>query len=349
MSGADAVRLLARAKVIHLASVLPDGQPMLRTLHAVVHAGALYFHGAPAGEKLEAIGRPAVVTAEEVLAEIPSYFLDPERACPATTYYESAQAHGLVIEVSDEEEKAAALQALMEKYQPEGGHVPIAASDPLYKKAVNGVLVLRLALDKVDGKAKLGQNRGPADLAQVLEKLWERGLPEDPRAIDKVATRLVTAHGLVALPAFLRGPGETRLACALDERDLDAAVGLIRDAYWNDWPTEADLRRSHLGATAWVGIKDQAGTLLATARALSDGGKFALIYDVAVTEARRGQGLGEAMLRFLLAHPRLRQAQRIWLKTRDAMDFYRRFGFVLASELPPRSFASNEMWLLRPR
>lgn len=341
--------LLARARVIHLASTTSTGAPLLRALHAVVMGQGLYFHGAPAGEKLEAIGRPAVVSADEILAEIPSYFLDPERACPATTYYDSVQAHGDLAEVTDADEKARALQALMEKYQPEGGHVPIAARDPLYRKAVAGVLVLRLSLDQIDGKTKLGQNRSAADLRAVLHKLWQRGLSTDPRAIDKVASRLRTAEGLAALPDFLRGPGNTWLCCALEEDDADAAVALLRDAYWNSWPTDDEIRRSHLGSTAWVGARDDHGRLVATARALSDSGKFALIYDVMVAAEHRGRGLGDALLRLLLQHPRLRGSARIWLRTRDAMAFYQRYGFVPAADLPATPYVSTDMWLFRSR
>ena len=54
------------------------------------------FHGSPRGEKNAWIGREAVVTAHEIVAEIPSYFVDPRRACPATTFYESAQLRGVV-------------------------------------------------------------------------------------------------------------------------------------------------------------------------------------------------------------------------------------------------------------
>lgn len=348
MESAAARALLARSRVVHLASTRSAGEPLLRTLHAVVCGDGLYFHGAPAGEKIEAIGRPAVVCAEEILAEIPSYFLDPERACPATTYYESVQVHGCIEEVDDGAEKAQALQALMLKYQPEGGHVPITADDPLYRKAVAGVLVLRLSLRQLDGKAKLGQNRSAADLRQVLQRLWQRGLPTDALAIDKVAARLHAAEGLDALPDFLRGPCQTRLCCALGEDDADAAVALLRRAYWNTWPSDAELRRAHLGSTAWVGARDAAGRLVATARALSDGGKFALIYDVQVADEFQRQGLGDAVLRLLLQHPRLRGSARIWLRTRDAMDFYRRYGFVTLAELPSTPYSSTDMWLWRP-
>lgn len=344
---AAARQLLAQARVVHLASTDEDGRPILRALHAVLLPGGLYFHGAPAGEKLAVIGRPAVVCAEEIVAEIPSYFLDPERACPATTYYDSVQVRGTVTAVEDADEKADALQALMQKYQPEGGHQPIRADDPLYRKAVAGVLVLRLSIEAIDGKAKLGQNRSPEELRSILEQLWQRGLAEDPRAIDLVATRLLERHGAQALPDFLRGPRDTRLHCALGPQDADQAVGLLRDAYWNTWPSAAQLRQAHLGSTAWVGARDAAGRLVTTARALSDGGKFALIYDVMVDTAWRGCGLGQAVVGLLLQHPRLRHTPRIWLRTRDAMAFYRRYGFVAAQELPPLPYVSTDMWLIR--
>ena len=71
--------------------------------------------------------------------------------------------------------KARVLQALMEKYQPEGRHAPITANNPLYKKVVAGLLVAEIRLDRVASKVKLGQNRTPADRVRVLEHLWRRG------------------------------------------------------------------------------------------------------------------------------------------------------------------------------
>ncbi len=138
MERAEAVALLERSGVVHLASTTADGAPVLRTVHGVVVRGALAFHGAPAGEKMEVIGREAVVSAEEVVAAIPSYFIDPERACPATTLYRSAQVHGRVERVDDAEEKAEVLSALMHRFQPEGGHVPITPSMRSIKRPSRG-------------------------------------------------------------------------------------------------------------------------------------------------------------------------------------------------------------------
>src|SRR5262245_54745872 len=178
--------LLERMPTVHIATTLPDGTPVMRTVHGVVVDNYLAFHGAPAGEKVNAIGRTAVASAEEVIAPIPSYFIDPERACPATTYYLSVQVHAVIERATNAEFKARVLAALMRKLQPEGGHVPLDAKHPLYRNAVKQILVLRMSLDRVDGKSKLGQNRTADQLAGVIEALWRRGWAGDSRAIDLV-------------------------------------------------------------------------------------------------------------------------------------------------------------------
>ena len=85
----EALALTDRAETMHLASLGEGGQPVLRALHVVRVGRAFYFHGAPVGEKTETYGALAVLSAVEDVARIPSHFLDPERACPATTLYRS--------------------------------------------------------------------------------------------------------------------------------------------------------------------------------------------------------------------------------------------------------------------
>ncbi len=343
MARADAVALLERVPVVHLASTTPDGRPLIRTVHGVVVGDALAFHGAPAGEKTETEGRDAVVSAEEIVAAIPSYFLDPERACPATTLYRSAQIHGIIERVEDRAEKARVLAALMTKYQPEGGHAPITADHPLYRKAVDGILVLRVALVDLDGKAKLAQNRTPDDRVRLMEKLWERGAPGDAAAVE-----LIRAHNQgTTIPLFLRGPEGTTLAAWLGEADADAAASLVDGAYWNDGFAVETLALAHRGSTAWVGARDAKGALVATARAIGDGEKRAWIYDVMVAPACRGKRVGDAVMRLLLDHPALRRVRRVYLATRDAMPFYERLGFGDRRELDVRPYPSTEMVLHR--
>src|SRR3569832_2213398 len=120
---AQAREFLRQAPFVHLATTDDRDAPILRSVHGVVVDEYLCFHGAPAGEKMAGLGRPCVISAEEIVAEIPSYFLDPERACPATTYYESVQLHGVLQAVDDAEWKARALAALMQCFLFVGGFV----------------------------------------------------------------------------------------------------------------------------------------------------------------------------------------------------------------------------------
>jgi N-acetylglutamate synthase-like GNAT family acetyltransferase/nitroimidazol reductase NimA-like FMN-containing flavoprotein (pyridoxamine 5'-phosphate oxidase superfamily) len=343
MGPEEALAFLGAAPAVHVATTAPDGTPILRVLHAVLVDGAVCFHGAPAGEKMEAVGRRAVISVEETVAAIPSFFLDPERACPATTYFRSVQAHGTIEVVEDAPLKGRILQALMVRFQPEGGYVPIAHDHPLYRKAVDGVLILRVPMERVDGKSKLGQNRRPEELARVVEHLWRRGAPGDVRAIELV----LRANPKLATPAFLAAPEGAVLACQLGPDEVEAAVELLSDTYWNhDVPKEV-VARAQLGSTAWVGARDGAGKLIACARAISDGAKYAWIYDVVVAPAWRGRGVGEAVMRLLVDHPAVRGARVLWLSTKDAQSFYARLGFIERGALPPKPYPAVDMARVR--
>lgn len=231
----------------------------------------------------------------------------------------------------------------MTKYQPEGGHVPIAADHPLYRKAIERILVLRVGLGDLDGKAKLAQNRTPEDRVRLMEKLRERGLSGDAEAIE-----LIRAHNPgTTIPLFLRGPADTSLAAWLDAEDAAAAGALVDGAYWNDGFTAATLARAHEASSAWVGARDATGALVATARAISDREKRAWIYDVMVAPTHREKGVGDAVMRLLLDHPALRRVRRAYLATRDAQVFYERLGVGDRRELDVRPYPSTEMVLRR--
>ncbi len=330
-----ALALLARAETVHLAAVDAGGAPLLRALHVVLVEGELVWHGSLAGEKGFLPGHPVQVAAHERVAEIPSHFIDPERACPATTYYESVLATGVPVEVADPDEKARLLQALMAKYQPEGGHRPLggAQNADFYRAAVAGTRVLRMPLATLSGKSKLGQNRSPEQRRRILERLWERGRAEDLAAID----RILAANADTPLPAVLAAPAGARLRCAPGARHAQAAAALLAGRYWTEGESPAALAAAHASSPGWLGAEDAAsGELIGTGRVLGDGLRLAWILDLVVREDWRGRGLGSALLRLLLGHPLARGARAIRLRTRDAEAFYRPFGFLpLATDAFP--------------
>ena len=344
MSPREARDLLAELPVVHLASTLEDGTPVLRSVHGVVVDDWVAFHAAPKGEKTALLGRPAVLCAEESVVTVPSTFFDPERACPATTYYRSVQVHGAIEAIVDPALKALVLQALMEKLQPEGGHLAITAYHPHYRAAVSGLLIAGIRLERVTGKAKLAQNRKPAEIAALLVSLWRRGQPGDARALEL----LRAANPRAPAPPFLVAPADATLHAWLPAGLADEAAELLVDAYWNAGAfSRAQIARAHASGNPWVGARDHQGRLIASARAVSDGAKRAWIYDVVVAPPWRGRGLGKAVLRLLLDHPGVRDAAQVLLATRDAQPLYESFGFVDRATLAPRAFAVSEMLLAR--
>jgi predicted FMN-binding regulatory protein PaiB/N-acetylglutamate synthase-like GNAT family acetyltransferase len=323
MTDEQALGFLEGAEVLHLALTRPNGSPVLRTLNAAVTREWLLFHGAPSGEKAQCIGREVVVQAEQIVATIPSYFTDPEKACPATTFFLSVQVHGVLERIEDPHVKADALQRIMQRYQPEGGHVPIHFDEPMYQNAVRGVLVLGVRTRNLTGKAKLGQNKKPHEVPEIIERLWQRGAPGDARAI----ALMFEYHPESARPARFRGPGNTWLWPTLSPTDVNAAVDLLEHQYWTRGVPREVLAQAQLGASVWLGARDARGRLVATARANSDGARHAYVADVAVAPEHRGQGLGAALVRLLLEHPGVRGAGLVRLATADAQPFYERFGF----------------------
>ena len=321
-----ALALLARAPTVHVATTRPDGLPVLRAMHAVLVDGAIAVHGSQLGEKASAVGRPAVVSAEEIVAQLPSWFFDAQRGCPAATLYRSAQAHGRIDEVVDRAEKARILQAFMEKYQPEGRHVAVDADDPLYASQVDETLVLRIPLEQVDGKDKLGQNRPPEQLQHLLERLWARGQPGDAAAVDAIRD----GNPALPEPPFLTSPQGVTLRCALGAESADEVAELLEGAEWLQGTPRDGIVRAHLLASAWVGVRGPEGELVGSARALSDG-QVAYLADIIVAPRWRKLGIGRALIRLLLDHPAVRNARSLRLQTREHRDVFEQYGFVDAA------------------
>jgi GNAT superfamily N-acetyltransferase len=69
-------------------------------------------------------------------------------------------------------------------------------------------------------------------------------------------------------------------------------------------------------------------TTVGFARVISDHATFAYVSDVFVDPARRGAGIGKAIMAAIVAHPDL-QNLRLWmLATADAHGLYARHGFA---------------------
>ncbi|TLY01200.1 MAG: pyridoxamine 5'-phosphate oxidase family protein [Thaumarchaeota archaeon] len=105
-----------------VASIDKDGCPQVIPMNFVYAHDAIYMHSHPFGEKLDNIRRNPNVGFEvdQHICFLPSYYFHPTDASQADTLYISVVIKGKAQIVDDSEEKAKALNALMEKYQKEG-------------------------------------------------------------------------------------------------------------------------------------------------------------------------------------------------------------------------------------
>ncbi|MDP4098474.1 pyridoxamine 5'-phosphate oxidase family protein [Paenibacillus sp. P96] len=169
-----------------LGTVDPEGRPRVTPLNFVYEDGMFYFHGSYAGEKMKHLrGSDAVsFTVADEYALIPSYFSDPEMACPATSYFKSVTASGRAEAVSDLEEKARIFTRFMSKLQPEGGYAPIDSRDERYRVALKAVSLTRIVPDAITAKFKFGQNLEQSPRESLIKQLEERGQNRDQETAD---------------------------------------------------------------------------------------------------------------------------------------------------------------------
>lgn len=332
--------LLSAAPVYSLATRRADLDPVLRHLNGVLLDDWLLFHGAFAGEKMDCLDQPAVVSAYCEVATIPSYFVDPILACPATTYFKSAMGHGVLRAVEHPDLKARMLQALMEKYQPEGGHAHFVESKDVYKKELRAVRVFGVQLQQITGKCNLGHDRPTERTRAVVRGLFARGKEGDCKAIETILefspvarpdewTR--TVHGHVYSAHIYPSPD-------LERQHAQLLVG----QYWRKNSSCEHMRAAIASSQAWVGIVDEEGTLLAAGRAVADRHWVATICDVIVRLEDRRVGLGTWLMELLLAQPAVSGCVAQRLGTTDTSTFYERLGFHVVEP-----DVSGPKWMVR--
>src|SRR5919109_3098851 len=96
---------------------------------SIIKLDAIYMHSHPFGEKLDNIKRNEKVGFEvdQHICFLPSYYFHPTDASQADTLYISIVIKGNASIVEDNKEKARALNALMKKYQKEGGYESLSS------------------------------------------------------------------------------------------------------------------------------------------------------------------------------------------------------------------------------
>jgi nitroimidazol reductase NimA-like FMN-containing flavoprotein (pyridoxamine 5'-phosphate oxidase superfamily) len=158
--------ILDEAIVCHIGVVQEDGSPMvLPTLYAR-DGDVLYVHGSPASRLLRA-GKKGVDVCLTVM--LLDGFVMAKSAFHHSINYRSVVVFGTAEEVTDDAEKARALELLVDHVHP-GRSAECRAPNA---KELKATLVLRLPLDEASAKVREG---GPIDDEEDLALPWWAGV-----------------------------------------------------------------------------------------------------------------------------------------------------------------------------
>jgi nitroimidazol reductase NimA-like FMN-containing flavoprotein (pyridoxamine 5'-phosphate oxidase superfamily) len=187
------VEFLNSQPVGRIASLDGNGYPQIIPMNFVYDAGVIYMHSHPFGEKLDNIRRNPNVGFEvdQHVCFLPSYYFHMTDASQADTLYISVVVKGKAEIVHRNEEKALALNALMEKYQKEGRYQALDASMP----SVHEVAIIKVIPRDMRGKYKIGQHWARAYRLKMARNILEREGRESARPILRIMGIDITADG----------------------------------------------------------------------------------------------------------------------------------------------------------
>jgi len=161
-------------------AICANNRPYSLPINFVQLSGDIYFHGAKKGKKMDMIKQNAYASFSvvESYSLLPSYFsTDDGSACPASQLFKSVIIDGTMQLVEEYDEKAQALEQLMQKLQKEGKYIPL--NHKMYEKAINATALFKLSPEQTTGKFKLGQNMNKEKYEKVTQHLEQRGTQKD--------------------------------------------------------------------------------------------------------------------------------------------------------------------------
>jgi nitroimidazol reductase NimA-like FMN-containing flavoprotein (pyridoxamine 5'-phosphate oxidase superfamily) len=187
------IEYLNSQPVGRIASLDGNGYPQVIPMNFVYYAGVIYMHSHPFGEKLDNIRRNPNVGFEvdQHICFLPSYYFHPTDASQADTLYISVVIKGKAELVHGNEEKALALNALMEKYQKEGGYEALDAN----MSSVHDVAIIKVIPRDMRGKYKIGQHWTRPYRLKMARNILEREGRENARPILRIMGIDITAGG----------------------------------------------------------------------------------------------------------------------------------------------------------
>jgi len=118
-----------------------------------------------------------------------------------------------------------------------------------------------------------------------------------------------------------------KIVDGIKKMDFAKITAMLKNAYWSKGIGIDEVKEGAKHSTLVVGSFTKEGTQVGYARVISDKSRFAYILDVYVDENFRRKGIGQAMIKFILNNPELKDVYQWLLITKDAHDVYSKAGF----------------------
>ncbi len=115
-----------------------------------------------------------------------------------------------------------------------------------------------------------------------------------------------------------------------EKTDVAMVADYLAASYWAKHVPRDKVIASLRSSLVYNLTDDRTGEQIGFARVVSDQCRFAYICDVFVLDACQGQGLGQWLIKSVMADPVLAAVDHWVLATSDAQPFYRKLGFVEA-------------------
>lgn len=110
-----------------------------------------------------------------------------------------------------------------------------------------------------------------------------------------------------------------------DKLDVEFVHNFLTQSYWAEGRSVEKVRKTIEHSTCYGMYLDE--RQIGFARVVSDKYVYAYILDVFVDESLKGKGCGQQLMKAVLEDPEWKNVERWMLATKDAQDFYRKFGF----------------------
>lgn len=170
-----------------------ERRPAITFMHYVLRPQTreIWGHLANTNPMVERLRRDprATFTVFGPAAYVPSYFSEEPRGVP-TSYYSWSQAEVEVALVSEEAGLLAILDAMLERFQPEGRYPPLDPADRYWQGLLGAITGVHLRIRSLRSRFKYGQNKPARTRRTIAAHLQARGGAQDAAVVTQVEAHL---------------------------------------------------------------------------------------------------------------------------------------------------------------